>query len=122
MANEEQAPVASSSVQQAPVAPSAVPELSFGDKLNAGAGYLWKNDKVFLIVFGILILLAYISGTLMDLLTSKSNKDVADAKEQDAKLAAKEDVAKSQAASYEKQDKQAAQNEPKVGEDWNVKK
>ena len=125
MANDEQVPVVPAAVpapsQPAQTAPVA-PVLSFSDKLSAGFTYLWKNDKVFLLVFGILIVIGYASGALMDMITNKSNSDVAKAKDQDAQLATKENDAKAQAASYEQQAKQAAADEPQVDEDWNVKK
>lgn len=110
------APLTQEAVQQ------AIPKSSFGDKFSAGTEYLWKNDKVFLIVFGVFIFLAYASSTLMDLITNKSNSDVVKTKEQDATLTTKETAAKIQSTSYEQAASQAAADEPQVKEDWNVKK
>ncbi len=124
MANDEQAPVVPTTISvpsQPPQAASVVAAMSFNEKLSAGFTYLWKNDKV-LLVFGILIVIGYASGALMDIITNKSNIDVAKAKDQDAVLAAKESMAKDQAKDYEDQAKTAAQNEPVADEDWNVKK
>ena len=105
-----------------PVTNTPSQPLSFSDKIQAGTAYLWKNDKVFLLVFGILIVLAYVSNTLMSLIADKSRSDVESAKDKDSQLAIKENDAKAQAAAYQQAAQQAAKDEPVVGEDWNVKK
>ncbi len=97
-------------------------ELSFSDKLSSGIGYLWKNDKIFLIVFGVLIILAKITSLFMDLLATSSRKDVEKTQAQDSVLKAKEDSYKSQADSLQKDAENLANTKTNVKEDWNVKK
>jgi hypothetical protein len=99
-----------------------VAPLTFWQRLKQDFLILWSKDRLFLIVFGVLIIAAKFSGALMDLIAKKSRKDVEQAKEQDAALKAKEDSAKSQAQALIDDADKIGNNLPPVDENWNVKK
>lgn len=96
--------------------------LSFGEKLKADVSYLWANNRIFLIGFGVLIILAKGASLLMDFLAWRSKQLVDSTVKQDDVLKKQEDAAKSQADALVKRANELPSQEKPVSEDWNKKK
>lgn len=95
---------------------------SFWDKITGDVKYLWDNDKIFLVIFGVLIAAAKITSLLMDFYAYQSKKEVDSAVKQDTVLKAQEDAAKSAAAALVKQADSLPSQEKPVDENWDKKK
>lgn len=96
--------------------------LSFTDKLKADVSYLWANNRIFLIVFGVLIVLAKGTSLLMDFLAYRSKQEVDSATKEDGVLKAQEDAAKAKANDLVKQGDALPSQEKPVDENWDKKK
>jgi hypothetical protein len=108
-------------VTVAPVV-ATTPALTFWQRVKQDLSYLWTNDRFFLIIFGVLILAAKFSSTIIGLIASKSRKDVIQAQQTDEQLKAKEDEYNAQANKLVDDANKLDDNLPPVDEDWNVKK
>lgn len=95
---------------------------SFWDKITGSVKYLWENDKIFLVLFGVLIAAAKIVSLIMDFLAYQSKKEVDSAVKQDAALKAQEDSAKAQADALVKKANSLPGQEKPVDENWDKKK
>lgn len=96
-------------------------ELSFFEKFNAPLDVLWDKYKIFLIVFGVLILMVKFREVLIDILVDSSRKTVSDATKQDAALKGEENKANDQANQLKQEASKLSENKPTVDEDWNKK-
>lgn len=94
---------------------------SFLEKFNLPFSTLWDQYKLFLIGFGILILIFKFRSLIIDLLVSDSRKVVSDTVKQDAALKKEENVANDQANQLRKQAEDLGKNKSSVDEDWNKK-
>src|ERR1035437_2398125 len=90
-------------------------------KLNTGAKELWEKDKVFVIVFGLLILIVKFKDVLISLLVASAKRTVEDAQKKDATLATQESQANTQADALVQKAKDEASKETPVGTDWHKK-
>lgn len=91
---------------------------SFLDKFKSPISYLWDNHKVFLIIFGVAIIVYKFREVIIDLLVADSHKKMDEAKKQDAALKAEEKQANDQANQLVKEAEALSQDKPKVDEDW----
>lgn len=91
------------------------------DKLNTDVKTLWANNKLFLIIFGVLILIIKFRTVIIDILVSNSKEILEDAKKQDTQLKSEENKANDQANQLVKESKDLSKNKPKIDEDWNKK-
>jgi hypothetical protein len=91
---------------------------SFIDKFKAPIGDLWDNHKVFLIIFGIAIIVFKFREVIIDLLVSDSHKKVDEAQKKDVELRAEEKQANDQANQLVKEAENLSHDKPKVDEDW----
>lgn len=97
-------------------------ELSFTDKFKSPLGTLWDNHKVFLIIFGLGILIWKFREVIIDLLVSSSREAVKDAQKQDQTLKGEEKAANDQANQLRNEAAALDDNKPVIDEDWNKKK
>ena len=96
---------------------------SFYEKITGSVKYLWENDKIFLIVFGVIILIAKFSSVIIEFLAFQSKQAVDDAVKQDEKLKAQEDAHKALANALVKQANELpSQQKPVTDENWDKKK
>ncbi len=94
---------------------------SFLEKFKAPIGTLWDNHKIFLIIFGIAILVYKFREVIIDLLVSSSREAVKEAQKQDQTLRGEEKAANDQANQLRKEAADLSTNKPVIGEDWNKK-
>lgn len=94
---------------------------NFIAKLNSSISELWAKDKIFLVVFGILILIVKFRDVIIDILLKSAKTEMDQAGKKDEKLAQQENQAKEDAAALvQKSKEEPLQNKP-VTEDWNKK-
>lgn len=91
-------------------------------RLNTDLQYLWTNDKIFLVVFGVFIVLAKGSSLLIDLLANLSKSEVNAANKQDATLRAEETKNNNEANALIDQANALPGQEKPVDENWDKKK
>lgn len=94
---------------------------SLKEKFKMSLTDLWNNHKVFLIIFGVLILIVKFRGILIDILVSDGKRVMNDAKKKDAELAGQENKLKSDADELVKKAQEAPSKEKPVDVDWNKK-
>lgn len=102
--------------------PTDVNVKTFWQKVTGDVKYLWDNDKIFLVVFGVLILFAKGSNLVIDFLAFRSKQEVDSATKQDAALKAQEDAAKEQADDLVKKANSLPSQQQPVDENWDKKK
>lgn len=95
---------------------------TFWQKITGDVTYLWENDKIFLIVFGVLILAAKFSNLIIDFLAFQSKKEVDSTIKQDSALKAQEDAAKSAANALVKKANDLPAQQTPVDDNWDKKK
>lgn len=94
-------------------------EQSFWEKLSSSPADLWKNNKLFLIAFGAIILIIKFRSLLIDLIVSDSKKVFDNAKKQSDTLKSEEDSANKKANDLVASADKKLQEKPTVDEDWN---
>lgn len=94
---------------------------SFLDKFKSPIGTLWDKHRVFLIIFGLAILIFKFREVIIDLLVSSARKTVNEAQEKDAKLKSEQDQANDQANQLRKEAEAISKTKPEVDEDWHKK-
>lgn len=94
---------------------------SFLEKFKSPISTLWDNHKVFLLIFGLGILIFKFREVIIDLLVSSARKTVNEAKEKDSALKAEQDQANDQANQLRKEADALAKEKPEVDEDWHKK-
>lgn len=104
--------------EQVPQPPTAPAGPSFWDKLNTPIKSLWENNKGFIIVFGLLILIIQFRQVILDMLISGARKELDTAKTKDAQLASEEKQANDQANKLVDEAKHLSDNKPEVKDDW----
>lgn len=93
----------------------------FWAKVNLDASDLWEKDKLFFILFGVVILIVKFRSLLVDLIVSDSANVLKNAEKDDSALA-KDEKANNQAADQLVQHaQQLSSQEGKVTDDWNKK-
>ena len=95
---------------------------AFQDKLNTDISELWANDKLFLIIFGVLILIVKFRSVLISLIVENGKQIFDAATKKDAQLAASEDQNNKEADKLVQHSKDAADSNEPVSDDWNTKK
>lgn len=91
---------------------------SLKEKFEMSLSDLWSNHKIFLIIFGILIVTWKFRSILIDLLISDSKKTMDDAKKKDGDLASQENKAKSDADALVKKAQEEPSKQKSVDDDW----
>lgn len=104
-----------------PTPPAAPAPISIQDKLKLDAKTLWNEHKLFFIIFGALVLLVKFRDIAIDLLVSGGKKELTQAHQQDAGLAAQESAANTAANQLIQQAQQEPAKEGAVNDDWNKK-
>lgn len=94
---------------------------SLKEKFQMSLTDLWNNHKIFLILFGLVIVIVKFREVLIDLLISGGKKDMEEARKKDAVLANEENRAKSDADALVKKAQEAPSKEQPVDTDWNKK-
>lgn len=82
---------------------------------------LWKNHKIFLIFFGLIIVFLKFSDFFIDLLISSSRNISNNAKQEDLDLAKKQKDANSKANDLIDRSNNLEKNKKKAKEDWHKK-
>jgi hypothetical protein len=82
---------------------------------------LWKNHKIFLIFFGLIIVFLKFSDFFIDLLISSSRNISNNAKQEDLDLAKKQKDANSKANDLIDKSNNLEKNKKKAKEDWHKK-
>lgn len=95
---------------------------AFWGKLNTGIGTLWENNKIFVIVFGVLILIIKFREVIISFLVADSKRIFDNATKQSDSLKKQQDDYNSSANKLVEEAKQLPNHEGPVGTDWNVKK
>ena len=90
-------------------------------KMDQDLKDLWVHDKLFLFLFGVVILAWKFRTLLIDLLVSDSKQVQIKAEAKDSKLAAQETDANEQADALVEQANREASKETTVDENWNKK-
>ena len=94
---------------------------SFFAKFKMSLTDLWTNNKIFVIIFGLLIVVFKFRSVLIDLIVAGGKKQVEEATAKDAVLAKEESAANDQAnALVQKAANEPGKDEP-VTDDWNKK-
>lgn len=91
---------------------------SFLEKFNLDPKTLWNNHKIFLICFGVLILIVKFRDVLIDILVSSAKSLLKDTKEKDVVLANEEQKAKEDANTLVQKAKEEPLKEKPVDDDW----
>lgn len=92
-------------------------------RLTADLEYLWANDKIFLVIFGVLILIAKGSSSIISLLAGLSKEEVNAATKQNAVLQAEENAANAQANTLvDTANSLPGQEKPVTDPNWDKKK
>lgn len=91
---------------------------AFWAKLNTDVKTLWSGNKMFLIGFGLLILIVKFRNVIIDLLVANSKTVLNDAVKKDTELKAEEDKANNAANKLVDEAKKLSDNKPTVDEDW----
>jgi anionic cell wall polymer biosynthesis LytR-Cps2A-Psr (LCP) family protein len=87
-------------------------------KINQPLADIWEKDKVFFIIFGLVILVAKFRGVLIDLIVGQAKKTVDSAQKEDEKLSKEEKSDSDQADALVAKSDELPKEEPKVTEDW----
>lgn len=96
-------------------------EHTFLEKFSLPLSTLWEQYRVFLIIFGLLVLTWKFREVIIDLLVTSSRKTVSDAQKQDTTLKNEEKQINDQANILRKEAEDLSKNKPNVDEDWNKK-
>jgi hypothetical protein len=91
-------------------------------RINTDVKTLWAKDRVFLIIFGVLILMAKASSLLMAFYSAKAKAELNAAVKQDASLKAQETAANNQADALVKEADALPSQEAPVDANWDKKK
>lgn len=87
-------------------------------RLTADLGSLWEKDRIFLFVFGVIIVLAKGASFMVDYYANKSKKEMDAATKENAVLQAQENADDKQADSLIQQADALPGKETKVDENW----
>lgn len=94
---------------------------TFLDKLQMSPSELWSKYKVFLIVFGLLILILRFRDVIFDLLIKSSGRLIANSKKKSDQLQQDQNDANREANKLVEDAKKLGENKPLVDEDWHKK-
>ena len=92
--------------------------VSFLDKFKMPFSQLWEKHKLFLFIFGLLIVLVKFREVIIDILISSARAKFEDAKQKDANLAGQQNAANNKANQLIDNANKMDQNKPEVKEDW----
>lgn len=95
---------------------------AFWAKLNTEISTLWENNKIFVIVFGALILIIKFREVIISFLVADSKRIFDNATKESDSLKKQQDSYNSSADKLVEEAKQLPNHEGPVGTDWNVKK
>ena len=90
----------------------------FGTRLRADLKLMWENDRIFLFIFGVFILIAKGSSIMISLLAAKSKAEVAATTVASNVLQAQETADNNQADALVKQANDLPSQQKPVGDDW----
>lgn len=90
---------------------------AFWAKLNSGVGNLWENNKIFVIIFGVIIFVIKFREVLISLIVADSKKIFDNATKESDGLKKQEDSYNSSADKLVEKAKQKTNNDT-VTEDW----
>lgn len=94
----------------------------FNTRLRADLKFMWENDRIFLVIFGVLVLIAKGSSLMISFLAAKSKAQVAVASKESSILQAQETADNTQADALVKQANDLTSQEKPVDENWDKKK
>jgi hypothetical protein len=94
----------------------------FWARLQADLKFMWANDRIFLFIFGVLVLIAKGSSLMISLLAAKSKAEVTAATAASNILQAQENADNAQADALVKQSNDLPSQEKPVADDWYKKK
>ena len=87
-------------------------------KFNQDAKSVWTNNKIFFIIFGVVLLVIKFRNVIIDLLLSSAKQIEADAKKEDSKLASQENQANTEADKLVQQAQEEPAKQPPVDVNW----
>lgn len=90
----------------------------FSDSAKMSFSELWAKNKMFLIVFGLLLLVIKFHDLIFDALVNSSKKLVKEADQKSEILLNEQNQASSQAHELIKESQQLSENRPVVDVDW----
>lgn len=91
---------------------------AFWNKLNADINELWQNDKIFVILFGLIILVIKFRQILIDIIVSGSKRLFENTQKSSDESKAKEDDYNSSAEKLIEDAESLGKSNPPVGDDW----
>lgn len=91
---------------------------SFLEKLNMPVKSLWENYRVFLLIFGIIILIIKFRDVFAQILVFLAKRSLENTEKQDIQLKSEQNQANSQANELIKEANDLSNNKHKVDEDW----
>ena len=94
----------------------------FWTRLQADLKFMWDNDRIFLVIFGVLVLILKGSQMMISFLAFKSKVQVAVASKEDSVLKAQETADENQANDLEAKAAALPSQQPPVDENWDKKK
>ena len=94
----------------------------FFAKMEQDLKDLWVNNKIFVILFGVIILIVKFRSLFASFLISDSKKTFENAVAKDSTLKTEENDANQQANALVEKAKTETLSTPPVDEDWNLKK
>jgi len=97
-------------------------EVAFFDKFKLDLKTLWNEHRVFLIIFGILIIIVKFRDIFIDLIVSNGKKDIANTFKKDDSIKSEENTLNFEANDLVKESKTLPDNQKPVDLDWNKKK
>jgi hypothetical protein len=92
--------------------------MDFFDLFKKDLSDLWKEHKLFLIFFGIFILIFEFRNILLDLLISGAREEVKATQKEDAKLASQQNAANDKANALVAESNSVGKDDKPVDENW----
>ena len=94
---------------------------SFVEKFSLPFSTLWEKHKIFLIIFGLLIVIVKFREVIMDFLIASARAAFNNAKEKDADLANRQNDANNRANQIIDNAEKLDDTRPNIDEDWHKK-
>lgn len=94
---------------------------SFLEKIKMSPSQLWENHKLFLVLFGLVLIVIKFQDFFFDLLVKSSKKQVAEATKQNQALLNEQNKANDKSDQLRQEAEDMGKNRPEVDENWHKK-
>jgi hypothetical protein len=95
---------------------------AFWAKLNTDVSELWNNSKIFVVIFGIIIVILKFRNVFMDLIVANAKDIFKDASQQGSELQDQENQNNQEADQLISDANEIGKDQPPISPDWNTKK